>query len=106
MKDLDETSYVLSIKILRDLKSRVLALSKESYIDKVLTRFSMQDSKKCNLPFRDGVHLSRDNCPKIDLEIEWMTNVLYASVVVSLMYAMMCTRPDICYVVGVVSRYQ
>ena len=30
----------------------------------------------------------------------------YASAVGSLMYAMLCTRPDICYVVGVVSRYQ
>ena len=30
----------------------------------------------------------------------------YASVVGSLMYAMLCTRPDICYAVGVVSRYQ
>ena len=30
----------------------------------------------------------------------------YASAVGSLMYAMLCTRPDICYAVGVVSRYQ
>ena len=30
----------------------------------------------------------------------------YASAVGSLMYAMLCTRPDICYVVGVVSRFQ
>ena len=30
----------------------------------------------------------------------------YASAVGSLMYAMLCTRPDICYAVGIVSRYQ
>ena len=30
----------------------------------------------------------------------------YASAVGSLMYAMLCTRPDICYAVGVVSRFQ
>ena len=35
-----------------------------------------------------------------------MKNVPYASVVGSLMYAMLCTRPDICYAVGLVSRYQ
>ena len=28
------------------------------------------------------------------------------SAVGSLMYAMMCTRPDICFAVGLVSRYQ
>lgn len=35
-----------------------------------------------------------------------MSRVPYASAVGSLMYAMLCTRPDICYAVGVVSRYQ
>ena len=29
----------------------------------------------------------------------------YASAIGSLMYAMLCTRPDICYAVGIVSRY-
>ena len=35
-----------------------------------------------------------------------MRRIPYASAVGSLMYAMLCTRPDICYAVGVVSRYQ
>ena len=35
-----------------------------------------------------------------------MRRVPYASAVGSLMYAMLCTRPDICYAVGIVSRYQ
>ena len=35
-----------------------------------------------------------------------MRNCPYASVVGSLMYAMLCTMPDICYVVSIVSRYQ
>ena len=35
-----------------------------------------------------------------------MSRIPFASVVGSLMYAMLCTRPDICYAVGIVSRYQ
>ena len=35
-----------------------------------------------------------------------MRQVLYASVVGSLMYAMLCTRPDIYYSVGMISQYQ
>ena len=34
-----------------------------------------------------------------------MSHVPYASVVGSLMYAMVCTRPDIAHAVGVLSRY-
>ena len=35
-----------------------------------------------------------------------MRRVPYASAVGSLMYTMLCTRPNICYAVGIVSRYQ
>ncbi|KAH6760665.1 hypothetical protein C2S52_008685 [Perilla frutescens var. hirtella] len=35
-----------------------------------------------------------------------MKKVSYASTVGSLMYVMLCTRPDICYVIGMVNRYQ
>ena len=34
-----------------------------------------------------------------------MKDVLYASFIGILMYAMVCTRPDITHVVGVVSRF-
>ena len=35
-----------------------------------------------------------------------MKRIPYASGIGSLMYVMLCTRPDICYEVGIVSRYQ
>ena len=46
MKDLGEASCILGIQIIRDCKNKLLALSQASYIDKVLARFSMHDSKK------------------------------------------------------------
>ena len=45
-------------------------------------------------------------CPKTPEEKEKMSRVPYASAVDSLMYAMMCTRPNICYDVGLISRFQ
>ena len=106
MKDLGEASYILGIKLMRDRKRRMLGLSQASYIDAILARFSMQDSKKGFLPFRHGISLSKDQCPKTPDEMEKMKAVPYASAVGSLMYAMLCTRPDICFAVGMVSRYQ
>ena len=50
--------------------------------------------------------LSLDMCPKTQDEKEKMARVPYANVVESLMYAMMCTWPNICYFVGLVSRFQ
>ncbi|KAL0544038.1 hypothetical protein IC582_019149 [Cucumis melo] len=106
MKDLGEAQYVLGIQIIRDRKNKTLALSQATYIDKMLVRYSMQNSKKGLLPFRHGVHLSKEQCPKTPQEVEDMRRIPYASVVGSLMYVMLYTRPDICYAVGIVSRYQ
>ena len=46
-----------------------------------------------------------DQCPKTYEEEEDMSRVPYVSAVGSLMYAMVCTRPDIAHAVGVLSRY-
>ena len=45
-------------------------------------------------------------CPKNDLERKEMESIAYASVVGSLMYIQTCTRPDISFAVGMLSRYQ
>ena len=81
----------------------MLGLSQAGYIDKVLERLSMQNSKKGLLPFRHGDPLSNDQRPKTQEDVDMMRQVPYASAVGSLMYGMLCTRPDICYSVGMVS---
>jgi hypothetical protein len=50
MKDMGEAAYVLGIKIYRDRSRRLLAFSQSTYLDKVLKRFRMEDSKRgdCN----------------------------------------------------------
>ena len=106
MKDLGEASHILGIKFMRDRQKRMLGLSQASYIDEILARFSMQDSKKEFVPFRVGSSLSANQRPKTPTKIERMRGIFYASAVGSLIYAMLCTRADICFVVGMVSRYQ
>jgi hypothetical protein len=65
----------------------------------------MQECKHINIPIPVGVKLSVDQCPKTHEEEEDMSCVPYASVVGSLMYAMVFTRPDIAHAVGVLSMY-
>ena len=84
----------------------MLALSQALYVDKILARFSMENSKKGTLPFKHGVHLSKEQSPKTLEQKEHMSRIPFASAVGSLMYVMLCTKPDICYAVGIVSRYQ
>ena len=66
----------------------------------------MQDSKKGFTPLRYRINLSQNQCPMTTEEKEYMKTVPYALAVGGLMYVMLCTRPDICYSVGIVSRYR
>ncbi|MCF6814764.1 hypothetical protein L3H39_11140, partial [Corynebacterium sp. MC-16] len=64
MKDLGEAAFILGIKIYRDRSRKLLGLSQSTYIDKVLKRFNMDQSKRGLLPVSHGVYLSKDMCPK------------------------------------------
>ncbi|GJZ17424.1 retrovirus-related pol polyprotein from transposon TNT 1-94 [Tanacetum coccineum] len=55
--------------------------------------------------FPTNVKLSSKMSPSSEKERMKMSRVPYASAVGSLMFAMICTRPDIAHAVGVVSRY-
>ncbi|KAK8690580.1 hypothetical protein V6N13_074112 [Hibiscus sabdariffa] len=106
MKDLGEATYILGVKIYRDRSRRLLGLSQSTYIDKVLKQFSMEESKRGFLPMRHGISLSKEMCPSTPQERERMSQIPYASAIGSIMYAMICTRPDLSYALSMTSRYQ
>ncbi|RVX11703.1 Retrovirus-related Pol polyprotein from transposon TNT 1-94 [Vitis vinifera] len=105
MKDLGEAFYVLGIKILRDRANGVLKLSQRAYIERILKRFNMHNCKSTKASIVKGDKFSKAQCPQNDDEREEMKTIPYSSVVGSLMYAQVCTRPDIAFVVGMLGRY-
>ena len=72
MKDLAEASYILGIKIYSDRSKRLIGLSQSMYIDKVLNRFSMNESEKGFIPMSHGVTLSDTQCASTPDEQERM----------------------------------
>ncbi|XP_073045794.1 secreted RxLR effector protein 161-like [Primulina eburnea] len=101
-----DASYVIGIKIHRDRIRGTIGLSQETYINKVLERYRMKDCSPSIAPVVKGDKFNLRQCPKNDLEREQMKNIPYASAARSLMYAQVCTRPDIAFVVGMLGRYQ
>jgi Reverse transcriptase (RNA-dependent DNA polymerase) len=106
MKDMGEATYIPGVKIERDHSKKMLTLSQEHYIGKILKKFRMQDSKSIDTLIAKDEGLSLRICPKTPDEKAQMEKVSYSSAVGSLIYDMMCTRPDISFVVAMVSRYQ
>ena len=63
----------------------------------------MENCKPISTPVEKGLKLSKGDCPRDDQN---KLEAPYAQAIGSLMYAMLCTRPDISYALGIVSRYQ
>ena len=105
MKDLRAAKQILGMRIVRDRVRGMLRLSQAEYVKKVLNWFSMDKAKSVGTPLGSHFRLSKDQVPKSEEEQDYMSKVPYASVIGSLMYAMICTRSDIAHAVGVVSRY-
>ena len=105
MKDLGAAKQILGMKISRDRKNRTLTLSQADYVEKMLQRFSMENVKAVSTPLPSHLKLTKDMCPKTQEEEDKMYTVPYSLAVGNLMYAMVCTRPNIAHVVGFISRY-
>ena len=58
MKDLGAANYILGMEIKRDRAKRKLWLNQRKYVETILERFNMQDSKLVKLPTPVGVNLS------------------------------------------------
>ena len=105
MKDLGPTNFILGMQIRRDREKWKLWLRQEKYIKEILKKFNMIDCKPVGTSIPLGTKLSAKQCPKMDEEAKEMARVPYASAVGSLMYAMVCTHPDIAQAVRVLSQY-
>ena len=81
-------------------------MSQETYINKVLERFNMKNCSPSVTPILKGDRFDLNQCPKNDFKREHMKNIPYTSAIGSLMYAQVCTIPNIAFVVGVLGRYQ
>ena len=95
MKDLGPAKKILGMEIIRDRQSGRFFLTQHSYIEKVLDRFGMSTVKPVTTPFASHFRLSARDSPQTEDEERYISRVPYASAVGSIMYAMVCTRPDI-----------
>ena len=105
MKYLRATNKILDMEIHRDWEMRKLYLSHKNYIEKVLERFGIHGSELVSTLLITHFKHSSALSPQIEEEREYMSHVPYASEFESIMYVMVCTRPDISYAISMVSRY-
>ena len=94
------------MEIQRDRRSGKGNLTQKGYLQKVLQRFNINsDMKSICTPLVSHFKLKATMSPTTVEECEYMTRVPYTSAVGSLMYAMVCTRPDLSQAISMNNRY-
>ena len=96
MKDMGEADVILGIRIKHE--SNGISISQSHYIEKVLKKFNYFDCTPVSTPMDTSEKLM----PNIGHAVSQLE---YSRVIGCLMYAMTCTRPDIAFAVGKLSRY-
>ena len=65
----------------------------------------MNNAKSVNIPLAAHFTLSKNQCPKSEQDKAHMNVVPYANAIGSVMYLMVCIRPDIAYAISCLSRF-
>ena len=108
MRDLGPATYIVGIQIIRNRTKRTISLCQSQYARAIVKRCGMADSKPMSTPMAPNPRLTREDPDENTTILEMDINgcrVSYSSIVGSLMYAAMGTRPDLAYTVGVLGRY-
>jgi hypothetical protein len=104
MEDLGETLFILGIEIHRDRKNGVLGLSHNTYLEKILMKFTMHAYNPTSAPIVKGDKYESFQDPRNHNEIDQIKSVPYASVARRLMYAQVYTHPDLAFATGMLGR--
>ncbi|GLC60440.1 hypothetical protein PLESTB_001612800 [Pleodorina starrii] len=100
-RDMGEASVFLGMEIKRDREHKTLALSQKRMVSELVSSYGMEGAQPKPVPMAQGTvlvkasseeRLDRGRCP-------------YSELVGSLLYIAGCTRPDISYAVGVLTRH-
>lgn len=98
MEDCGKAKDCLGLEIYRNRDIRLLKLRQTEFAKKVLQLSEMADCKAVSTPMEHQFQ-------NANLTDSPVNKTLYRQAIGSLMYLMVCTRPEICFVVGRPSQY-
>lgn len=97
MTDMDQVKLFLGIHV--QIKDDTITLDQNKYLSNILNKFKMND---CN-PVKTPLPVKLDY---YSLNSDEYYDAPCRQLIGSLMYAMLCTRPDLCFAINLLSRFQ
>lgn len=101
-KELGLLHYCLGIEFIQDQTTKSTFMSQKQYAQDLLFKFGMSESKTKATPLEPKLDLSKDNNDLDNIEVNRHE---YQSLIGSLMYLAVATRPDLTYTVSYLSQF-
>jgi transposase InsO family protein len=98
--DLGEAGLFLGMTITRDRGNRTIKLAQERMTTNIVNRFGMDEARHQSVPLSPSIKLIQGEGEPLDV-----TKYAYSTLVGSLLYISVCTRPDIAQAVGALAKY-
>ena len=106
VKDVGATEFFLGMKVQQDLKLGTVRFSQHPYWENVINRFNLGAIVPRNTPLPIGIIIDTNMSPKTDSEKKVMDDKPYRSVLGSVMWGQLATRPDLSFAVSLLTRFQ
>jgi hypothetical protein len=102
ISDLGEVKHALGISVIRDRPSHTITLSQTPLIDRIIDQFGQRDAHPVDVPMATGLQILRPDksIPVSPLLASWSQRTPYRSLIGTLNYLAVATRPDISFAVG------
>ena len=98
MKDMGKLHYMLGVSV--QLNDDTVMLDQHQYLTKLLQKFGLENAKTVSTPLDPNVKLIKEDGYSTAVEA-----TQYQSLIGSLLYVAMATRPDIAHAVGILGRF-
>ena len=95
-----DASYFVGLQIARDRCKKSMFINQSVYIEHILSKFGMSAAKSMSMPADPNVHLHA-----ADPDSMSACDAPYREAIGSLMFLTVVSRPDIAYIVNVLSKY-
>ena len=106
IKDVGETEYFLGMRVQQDLTAGTVRLTQRPYWEHVLNRFELSNVTPRNIPLPVGIVLDSNMSPKTESEKRGMDDKPYRSILGSVMWGQLATRPDLSFSVSLLACFQ
>jgi hypothetical protein len=106
ISEIGDAHFCLGIAIARNRVAHTISLLQTALINHVIAQFGLKDAVPVSIPMDPGLHLlHHDHSPCTDADHELMSRIPYRSLIGSLMYLAISTRPDIAYAVQQLCKF-